>query len=135
MVPVPTPMWSYLGKTSHILEGNGKIVLTSIHGLQNARVGTISPDDEVNLHVLGDADRVALEVLLVLDGVLLLQGLVVSRNADGGDKALDGLGAMGDGMVTEELVQDLAMAHANVLIGLEEGGEDELHAAHLTIND
>jgi hypothetical protein len=64
---------------------------------------------------------------------------VVLRNIDGGDKALNGFGTVGDGTVAEETVQDFTTAHTNVFVGLEGvsdihfnvGRGDEFHAANL----
>ena len=55
------------------------------------------------------------------------------------DEALDGLGAVGDGAIAEELIHDLPPAHADVLVrlkgvtdvDLDVAGGDEFHAANL----
>mmetsp|Transcript_7160 Transcript_7160/g.15532 ORF Transcript_7160/g.15532 Transcript_7160/m.15532 type:complete len:424 (-) Transcript_7160:245-1516(-) len=125
-----------------LLEGNGEVVLASVHGLRHARVGAVGSDDEVDVHLGGFASRLARLEGLVFDGVLLLRLLVALGHVDGGDEAGDGLSAIRDGAVAQELVHDLAAAHADVLVGLEGvadvhlhvGGGDEFHTAHLAVN-
>mmetsp|Transcript_16662 Transcript_16662/g.33604 ORF Transcript_16662/g.33604 Transcript_16662/m.33604 type:complete len:315 (+) Transcript_16662:593-1537(+) len=124
------------------LEGNGKVVLASIHSLGNTRVGTISTNNKVNVHGLGNTSRRSFLVFLVVDSVLAFRRLVVGRNVNAGDQSVDGDGTVSDGAVTKESVQDLATGHTNVLVGFQSrtngdfdtGGGDEIHLADLTVD-
>mmetsp|Transcript_7058 Transcript_7058/g.14178 ORF Transcript_7058/g.14178 Transcript_7058/m.14178 type:complete len:550 (-) Transcript_7058:90-1739(-) len=126
-----------------LLEGDGEVVFSGVHGLGHARVGAVGSDDEVDVHGLGNSGGGALGVFLVVEGVAgVFVGAVVGGNVDGGDEALDGFGSVGDGAVAEELVHDFAAAHSDVFVGLEGvsdvdfdiGGGDEFHAADLAID-
>ena len=123
-----------------LLEGNGEVVLSGVHGLGDAGVGAVGTNDEVDLHLLGGSGAGSRDEFGVLDvvlGILVLN--VVGGDVDGGDKRIDGLSSVGDGAVPEELVHDLTTAHANVLIGLEGvsdidlnvGRRDKFHATDL----
>ena len=125
-----------------LLEGNGVVVLSGIHGLGDTGVGTVGSDNKVNLHLTGGSDRLAGLELLVLEGVPAVGVLaVVGRDINGRDETVDDLGSVLDGPVTEVGVEDLTTAHANVLIGLEgltdvdfdTGGGDEVHLTDLLL--
>mmetsp|Transcript_14025 Transcript_14025/g.34030 ORF Transcript_14025/g.34030 Transcript_14025/m.34030 type:complete len:292 (+) Transcript_14025:572-1447(+) len=126
-----------------LLEGNGKIVLSGIHSLCYTRVGTVSADNKVNFHVLGCSGTGSFLVGLVVDGVLVLRYLVVGRDVDAGDQAIDNFGTVVDGAVAEVSVKDFTTSHTNVLIRFQgltninfnTLGGDKIHATDLTVND
>mmetsp|Transcript_26347 Transcript_26347/g.40808 ORF Transcript_26347/g.40808 Transcript_26347/m.40808 type:complete len:298 (+) Transcript_26347:630-1523(+) len=132
-----------VGDLNTLLESDGEVVLSSIHGLSNAAVGSIGTDDQIKLTALGSSRGVASLILLEVDGVRLLANLVVLGDLDGGDKSLDALGSIIDGTITEIFVHDLTTTHADVLIRLEgvsdvnlySSGGDEVHLAHLTVDN
>mmetsp|Transcript_31988 Transcript_31988/g.57832 ORF Transcript_31988/g.57832 Transcript_31988/m.57832 type:complete len:302 (+) Transcript_31988:540-1445(+) len=124
------------------LERNRKVVFSSIHRLGNPRVSAISTNNQIDIHILRRTGTLALFICLVVNGVLIIARLVILRNINASDKASDGHGTKGDSTIAEELVHDLATAHANVFVGLkgvadvdfDAGGRDEFHAAHLTVH-
>mmetsp|Transcript_35186 Transcript_35186/g.85237 ORF Transcript_35186/g.85237 Transcript_35186/m.85237 type:complete len:319 (+) Transcript_35186:571-1527(+) len=127
-----------------LLEGDGEVVLSSVHGLGDTGVGSIGTDDQINFHGSGNTGGRSFLEFGVADLVLgVLVGLVVGWNIDVGDKCLDALGSVLDGTVTKELVHNFTTAHTNVLVGLQSGtnvdfdtgGGDKIHSANLTIND
>jgi len=122
-----------------LLEGNGKVVFTGIHGLGDTGVGTIGSDDHVNLHLSGGSRLGSLEEFLVVKSVFGFGSLVVGWDFNSGDKTVDGLGSVFDGTVSEVLVHDFATAHTNVFIGLKSisngdlgsGRGDKIHSSDL----
>mmetsp|Transcript_9257 Transcript_9257/g.21350 ORF Transcript_9257/g.21350 Transcript_9257/m.21350 type:complete len:233 (-) Transcript_9257:261-959(-) len=133
----------FVGDLDTFLECDCVVVLAGIHGLGNTRVGTICSNNQVHIHgllFLLSGFRVDLGVP---DGVLVVRGLVVFRDIDSRDKTVHGLGTEFDGTITHVLVQNLTTAHANVFIGLESltnvdldsGWRDQVHLAHLAVNN
>ena len=101
------------------LECDGEIVGSSIHGFGNARVRAISTNNQINVHRFRHASRGTLLVFLVVDGVLVLRDLVVSRDVNAGNKTVDDLGTSCDSTVAEVFVENLTTAHTDVFVGLE----------------
>ena len=61
-----------------LLEGDGEVVKSSVHGLGDTRVGTIGSNNHIDIHGLGNTSTGSLNVFLVVDGVLGVRCLVVS---------------------------------------------------------
>jgi len=80
--------------------------LTSIHGLGNTGVGTVAPNEDVNLEDLRVSGLLAVVVREVdEEGILLALGHV-----DLGDKTVDGNGTVLDGALAEVSVKNLTPA-------------------------
>lgn len=122
-----------------LLEGNGKVVKTGIHGLGDTRVGTVGSDNKIDFHGFGNTGTGSLLELLVVDGVGGFRNLVVRWDINGGHKSVDTLGTVFDGTVSKELVHNFTSAHTDVFVGLQgvtdidlnASGGDEVHLADL----
>jgi len=126
-----------------LLESDGEVVFTGIHGLGDTRVGTIGSDDHIDLHLIRGSGALALLEFLVVKSVLGFGSLVVGRDINSGDKTVDRFGSVFNGAVSEVLVHDFTTAHTNVLIGLESisngnlgsGRGDKIHSSDLTVDN
>mmetsp|Transcript_4181 Transcript_4181/g.5824 ORF Transcript_4181/g.5824 Transcript_4181/m.5824 type:complete len:209 (+) Transcript_4181:681-1307(+) len=134
----------FLGDLDALLEGNCEVVLSSVHSLSNTGVSAISSDNDVYVHGGGNTSGRSFSELLEINCVLrIVVGLVVGGYVYGGNESIDNLRSVFYGTVTNVLVQDLATAHTNVLIGLKSVSDihfnsswgDKIHLTDLSVNN
>mmetsp|Transcript_3803 Transcript_3803/g.8379 ORF Transcript_3803/g.8379 Transcript_3803/m.8379 type:complete len:298 (+) Transcript_3803:504-1397(+) len=125
-----------------LLECDRILIVTSIHRLCNARVGSICADDHIELRrsrvVVAGCRRL---VVRVVDRVWFITSF--RRNVNAGHETVHGFRPKFDRAITKVSVEHLTPHHADVLMRLEGLSDiylavrrrDHLHLAHLSVND
>mmetsp|Transcript_83181 Transcript_83181/g.214271 ORF Transcript_83181/g.214271 Transcript_83181/m.214271 type:complete len:590 (-) Transcript_83181:14-1783(-) len=126
-----------------LLEGNGVLIVARLDLLGHAAVGTIGADDHVHLQSLLHAlARIALGIAEVVVGQHV--GLLLRlRHPHLSEEAVDERRSVLRSTLAQEVVENLAAHHADVLVVLERAadlhlvvrGRDHRHLAHLPVDE
>ena len=133
----------FLRDLDPLLEGDGNVVITGIHGLGDPGVRAVGANDQIDLERLGFSSGPTSAVIGVMKGV---GTFAICPCIDFLNQSVDQGCAEIGGTVAEKGVEHLATAHPDVgvvvvtegvktNIHLPIGGRNHFHVSHLSVDD